>query len=93
MPADRTQQQVLLREYLPIRAKILEIAAALDRMDRAGQPLAEGAQEVDQTRAQLQQALAVLQQAEPSRAERVQQIFSLPYDAHWQEAFGMTCQC
>jgi hypothetical protein len=113
MPADLTQQQVIEREFLPTRAKILEIAAALDRMDRADDSTAQGApargaQEVDQSQCQLQQALAVLlltkqevakqdvakqDGAKQDRAERVQQIFSLPYDAHWQDAFGMTSRC
>jgi hypothetical protein len=102
MSASRTQQQVMQREYLPVRAKILEIAAALDRIDRAdGTPAdgtsadgtsAEGASESESSREQLQQALGVLLQSESGRAERVQKIFSLPYDQDWQHAFGLTSQ-
>jgi hypothetical protein len=97
MSASRTQQQVMQREYLPVRAKILEIAAALDRIDRADGTSAEGtstdgASESESSREQLQQALGVLLQSESGRAERVQNIFSLPYDQDWQHAFGLTSQ-
>lgn len=89
MPTDRTQQQVLQREFLPVRAKILEIAAALDRIDRAEGSLAESVPEGDPSWQQLQQAIGVLQQDGDGRAERVQKIFSLAYDKDWQEAFGI----
>jgi hypothetical protein len=112
MSASRTQQQVMQREYLPVRAKILEIAAALDRIDRADGTSADGtsadgtsadgtsgdgaseseASESESSREQLQQALGVLLQSESGRAERVQNIFSLPYDQDWQHAFGLTSQ-
>jgi hypothetical protein len=97
MSASRTQQQVMQREYLPVRAKILEIAAALDRIDRADRSSAESvseskASESESSREQLQQALGVLLQSESGRAERVQKIFSLPYDQDWQHAFGLTSQ-
>jgi hypothetical protein len=107
MSASRTQQQVMQREYLPVRAKILEIAAALDRIDRADGTSADGtsadgtsgdgaseseASESESSREQLQQALGVLLQSESGRAERVQKIFSLPYDQDWQHAFGLTSQ-
>ena len=42
MPIPMTAKQVLDREFLEIRCKILEIAAALDRLERA-----EGALEGD----------------------------------------------
>jgi hypothetical protein len=86
MSAGRTQQQVMQREYLPVRAKILEIAAALDRIDRADSSLAES----DPLREQLQQAIGLLLEHEGGRAKRVQKIFSLPYDKDWQQAFGLT---
>ena len=97
MSAGRTQQQVMQREYLPVRAKILEIAAALDRIDRADGSSAEivsesKASESESSREQLQQALGVLLQSESGRAERIQKIFSLPYDQEWQQAFGLTGQ-
>ena len=35
MPNSRTARAVFDEEFLPIRAKLLEVAAALDRLDRA----------------------------------------------------------
>ncbi len=72
----------LQREFLHIRARILELAADLDRLDRgAGDP-------GDQARMdQIAQALAVLSEPGPGRAERVQMIFSRPYDPQWKENF------
>ena len=72
---------VLNREFLPMRGKLLEIAAALDRMGRAGG-------ECDETRVdQLRRSLELLAQPREAndRAEQVQLIFSLPYDPQWRK--------
>ena len=55
MAAVRKSVEVLEQEFLPIRAKILEVAAALDRLDRASGSVAS-----DARRAQLQAAIQVL---------------------------------
>lgn len=76
----RDASAVFERDFLETRAKVLEVAAALDRLDRApehpGHPL-------DPRRAQLRQALEALLQPGPDRAETVQMIFSRPYDPRW----------
>lgn len=76
--------QILNREFLEIRAKILEIGAALDRLDRA-----EGSVEDDPRRARIQEALAVLVGDEPGRAEQIQMIFSRVYEADWRAKFSL----
>lgn len=76
----RSSQQVLDDEFLTIRAKILELASALDRIGRGGEPGA------DSERLQLvHQALEVLLQAQGDRAEQVQLMFSRPYAADWRQ--------
>lgn len=76
----REAQQVLDRDFLEIRAKILELAAALDRLDRApGRPGINP----DRRLAEVRQALETLQVPEPGRAETVQRIFSREYDPEW----------
>jgi hypothetical protein len=70
-------REALDRYFLEIRSKLLDLAAALDRIDRGGGLPADPRLE------QVRQALAVLQGAEAGRAERVQQLFSLPYDPAW----------
>ena len=73
------------QEFLPIRAKLLEVAASLDRLDRAEGPLPD-----DERLGQVRQAIGVLLESEAGRAERIQLTFSLPYDDAWRTKFGMT---
>ncbi len=77
---------VLDRDFLETRAKILEIAAALDRHDRA--PSRHG-EKPDQRLALLRQGLEALLEPRPGRAETVQRLFSLEYEPHWRELAGM----
>lgn len=84
MPIPLTAPQVLEREFLEMRAKLLELAAGLDRLDRAS-----GDVEADPRLGQIEQALEVLGSGEPGRAERVQMIFSLAFDETWRDAFEL----
>lgn len=75
---------MLDREYLPIRARILEVASALDRVQR------HNASVVDDPRwEQLQAGIRLLQQTEQHRAEQVQLLFSREYDEQWRDTFGI----
>lgn len=74
-----TAREALDRHFLEMRAKLLEVAACLDRIDRGG-----GAKE-DPRLAQLGQAIQLLQDPTDGRAEKVQLLFSLPYDPEWRE--------
>jgi hypothetical protein len=82
----RSKSDVLNRDFLEVRSRILELAAALDRLDRA--PRA-GADAPDARVAQLRQALEALLEPGPGRAETAQRIFSLEYDPHWRDRFGL----
>jgi hypothetical protein len=75
---------VLDREFLKTRAKILEIGAILDRIDRA-----EGDVGPDRRRDLLRQGVEILLDDESGRAERIQMLFSLPYREKWQKEFGL----
>ncbi len=77
-----TASEVLQREFLPLRGKLIEVAAALDRLARA-----EGALADDPRMAQVRRSLEILAGAAEGadRAEQVQMAFSLPYDPHWRE--------
>ena len=74
--------KTLEREFLPIRAKILEIASALDRIQRAATNDVE-----DPRWEQLQAGIRLLQEGNPDRAEQVQLLFSRAYDEQWQQKF------
>jgi hypothetical protein len=64
---------VLDREFLGIRSKLVKLAAALDRVDRAEQTAAG-----DPRLVQIRRSLEILATDGPNRAERVQLEFSLP---------------
>lgn len=85
MPHVRDATEILDRDFLEIRAKLLEIAASLDRFTRA-----PGRRDAPDLRlAQIHQAIEALLRPDPDRAETVQLIFSLTYDESWQELLGL----
>ncbi len=81
IPLDATE--VLEREFLGVRARLLEVAATLDRIDRAA-----GHVERDPRLELIRQALDILSRPEGERAEQIQLLFSLEYDDGWQERFA-----
>jgi hypothetical protein len=76
-------EAVLNREFLEIRAKILELAASFDRIDRGGSLLEDP--RVDKIR----QAIGLLDFEGSDRAEKVQFIFSREYADQWKQQFGL----
>jgi len=78
MTGERTRDAVLEQEFLPLRAKILEIAAGLDRLDRAVPAGDDGGR-----RERLEKAIQLLLADDESRAARVQLLFSRDYDEQW----------
>jgi hypothetical protein len=80
MPNVPNAADVLDREFLELRARILQAAAQLDRVDRAGGNVAD-----DPRWRGLHQAIEVLGRSDTGRAEKVQMIFSRPYDADWKQ--------
>jgi hypothetical protein len=82
--ATATASEVLDREFLALRGKILEVAAALDRIARASGSAAD-----DPRTAQIRKSLEVLAQAGAGRAHDVQMVFSLPYDPQWRSKEGL----
>jgi hypothetical protein len=80
MSTARDAVDVLDREFLQARSRILELAATLDRIDRAPAPHTHHA---DIRMAQLRQGIESLLEPGPGRAETVQMLFSLEYDPGW----------
>ncbi len=80
MPA----QAVLDREFLEIRAKLLQIAASFDRLDRG-----EGSVANDRRMELIRKGIEVLQSDGPDRAERIQLLFSRSYDEKWRKNLGV----
>ena len=78
----RTATEILDHDFLSVRHRILDIAAALDRMDRGTSPeKSDGDPRMTQMRA----ALAILNEPEIGRADRVQAAFSRSYDPNWRK--------
>ncbi|MGA2619273.1 MAG: hypothetical protein ABSF26_16820 [Thermoguttaceae bacterium] len=75
-----TPPQPLDRDFLTIRARLVELAAALDRIDRAG-----GGAAADSRLDKIRQSLDVLGGPTSNRAAEVQMIFSLPYSEDWRK--------
>ena len=86
MPTTQTAVELLDRHFLETRHHVLDIAAALDRIDRADDAAKTRS---DVRYLQLAQAIGVLTDGKPDRAERIQMVFSLPYDEHWKSSFGV----
>jgi hypothetical protein len=83
----RSKAEILDRDFLDVRSRVLDLAAALDRQDRANRSSSE---HPDPRLAQLRQALEALLEPGPGRAETVQRIFSLNYDPEWLSRIGLS---
>ncbi|HKI37485.1 MAG TPA: hypothetical protein VKA46_36860 [Gemmataceae bacterium] len=80
-PTPLAANKALDSYFLDARARLLDLAAVLDRISRG-----TGAAGVadDPRLAKIRQALEVLGDESGGRAERIQKIFSLDYDAAWE---------
>lgn len=84
MSSPMTADAVLEREFLKARAKILEVGAILDRIERAA-----GDVQDDRRSSLLRQGVQVLHESQASRAEKIQMLFSLPYQENWRRPFEL----
>lgn len=75
-----TARQYLDRDFLEIRCRLLDIAAAMDRIGRAS-----GAESVvrDERAQKIMDALRLLVDGQPDRAERIQLLFSDRCEPDW----------
>ena len=88
MSTPREVPEVLERDFLETRCRILDLAAALDRLDRAAVPQGEPPHP-DRRLTQIRQAIEALLEPGPGRSETVQRLFSLAYDPDWQTNLGV----
>ena len=87
MPTPMAAAAVLNREFLEIRAKLLEVAASFDRIDRGS-----GSVDGDPRINLLHEALGILGEERADRAEALQLLFSRQYDESWRERFRLAPQ-
>ena len=81
----RAANQILDESFLEVRAKLLEVAATLDRVDRSADeegPLTDAA--IGQ-RDRVDDAIRILLSEGPDRAERLQKLFSREYSPQWRQ--------
>lgn len=81
---ERTAQQVIADEFLIARAKILELAATLDRIERSS-----GDVEDSKQMNLLAQGMHILCDEEVDKAKRVQLLMSREYDPQWQQTMSI----
>jgi len=84
MPPSLVAAEILDREFLTTRSRLIDLAAALDRLDRANGSVAD-----DPRMAQIRRSLEILADEAPDRAEQLQRLFSLPYREDWREEYGL----
>lgn len=95
----RDAARILNDEFLITRGKILELAAALDRLDHAPDSSASSTNGAsghhphsnDPRLERIHQALSILSESptSPDRARRIQELFSRPYQPDWMTRFGI----
>lgn len=85
MSTVQTAPQVLDRHYLEIRCGLLNVAAALDRIDRS-----DSVNEVrkDARMTLIREGVEILLTSGTDRAERLQLLFSDQYIAGWNKPGG-----
>lgn len=80
--ATKTADSILDRHFLELRCEILNLAAALDRIERS-----DGFEAVreDNRLELLRQGIDILRTDGTDRAERMQMLFSDEYQAGWNQ--------
>ena len=84
MPIPMAAAEVLDREFLQLRARLIDVAAVLDRISRA-----EGSVADDARLDKIRRALRILAGDASVRAEELQSLFSLPYQEDWRKDYGL----
>ncbi len=82
MASKLTASQMLDRDFLEMRCRVIDVAAALDRLDAT--PDADRVRSDPRLQA-LSEAARLLADGKPDRARRVQMLFSDPFDEGWRK--------
>ena len=83
--AERSATQIVADEFMIARAKILELAATLDRIERAS-----GSVDDSKNMQLLVQGMHILIDDQVEKAKRVQLLMSRDYDPNWQNIMSIT---
>lgn len=80
-------EELLEQDFLTLRSRLLDVAASLDRIDRA-----DGTVDGDDRMALILKGIEIAASHQPHRAERIQLLFSRQYDDSWKTKFGLPSQ-
>lgn len=80
----KSSKQILDREFLELRSKLLDLAASLDRLDRA-----EGSVAGDDRMQLLAAGIDIIASDSPDRAHQIQHLFSRDFDPQWKQKFNI----
>lgn len=89
MKAPLSREATLDRFFLEMRSRVLDLAAALDRVDAAAPHSLDGGAD-DVRLIKLRESLRILYECGRDRAERVQRVFSDEYDPAWRTTIRAT---
>ncbi len=79
----RTSTDIVDREFLELRARLLELGASFDRIARA-----DGSSP-DARMRMIEMGLSILADDQDDKARRIQQLFSREYSPGWRDEFGV----
>lgn len=83
-PSPLTAEKVFEREGMILRAQLLDVAAVLDRLERA----ADGESLEELTQLPLQAIRELLVSGDTDRVGRILRLYSRTYDPAWQAHFA-----
>lgn len=83
--AERSAAQIVADEFMIARAKIVELAATLDRIERAS-----GNVDDSKNMQLLVQGMHILIDDQVEKAKRVQLLMSRDYDPNWQNLMSIS---
>ncbi len=83
--AERSAAQIVADEFMIARAKIVELAATLDRIERAS-----GNVDDSKNMHLLVQGMHILIDDQVEKAKRVQLLMSRDYDPNWQNLMSIS---
>ena len=85
----RNPDTILNESFLDVRAKLLEVAATLDRIDRAGNNGESLSADLAERRAKIDQAIQICGSPDADRADRLHTLFSRSYDPQWRTQMNL----
>ncbi|QDT06609.1 hypothetical protein K227x_50200 [Rubripirellula lacrimiformis] len=87
---NRNADLILDESFLDVRAKLLEVAATLDRIDRAAQDHAGLSADQKDRRGQIDAAIEICASSDGAdRAARLQHLFSRPFQSDWRSTMQL----